>query len=63
LLDFTAVAFILGTEAATSFEIPAYFVKLEVWAEELREPLSSTEILRTWRAELRDRIKKKKQKT
>lgn len=57
LLDFTAVAFILGTEAATYFEIPAYFVKLEVWAEELTESLSSTEIPWTWRAELSDRQK------
>lgn len=64
LLDFTVVAFILGTEAATYFNIPAYFVKLEVWAEELRESLSSTEIPWTWRAELSDRLKKKKkQKT
>lgn len=63
LSDFTAVAFILGTEAAMYFEIPAYFVKLEVWAEELRESLSSTEIPWTWRAGLSDRLKKKKQKT
>lgn len=58
LLDLAAVTFILGTEAATYFEIPAYFVKLEAWAEELRESLSSTEIAWTWRTELSDRLKK-----
>lgn len=45
------------------FEIPAYFIKLEVLAEELREPLSSTEIPWTWRAELSDRLEKKKKET